>query len=151
MKRILASFFSVVAIAAAQGNYLSVAPPQKVIAKRGAIAQARLDIRLMSGFHVNTDKPEDEYLIPLRLRWEPGPLTAVEIVYPKGEMKKYAFSDKPLSVFTDKFQIVTRFKVDPKAPAGPGLLTGKLRYQACTEDRCFPPKTVDVKLPYSIQ
>ncbi len=151
MKRIFASFFSVLAIAAAQGNYLTVAPPRKVVVKRGGTAEARLDVSLMSGFHVNTDKPEDEYLIPLRLRWSPGPLSAVEIIYPKGEMKKYSFSEKPLSVYTDKFQIVTRFNADTAAPVGPGVLDGKLRYQACTEDRCYPPKTVDIKLPYTIQ
>jgi hypothetical protein len=138
-------------LAAAQGNHLSVAPPKKIVVKRGEIVEARLDVNLLSGFHVNSDKPAEDYLIPLRLRWEPGPLTAADIAYPKAELRNYAFSEKPVSVFTEKFPIVTRFKADAGAPVGPGILSGKLRYQACTDDRCYPPKTVDVKLPYSVQ
>lgn len=156
MKKTLATFFSVAVLlsfvprAVAQGQYLSVAPPQKAIVKRGAIAEVRLNVELMPGFHVNSDKPADAYLIPLRLRWEPGSLVATETVFPKAESRSYSFSQKPVSVFTDKFPIVTKFKSADGAPVGPGFLTGKLRYQACTEDRCFPPKTVEIKLPYSI-
>jgi hypothetical protein len=151
MRRILLSFFSVAIIAAAQGNHLSVAPAKKVVVKRGETAEARIDVALLSGYHVNSDKPAEDYLIPLRLRWQPGPLTPAGIVYPKPELRNYSFSEKPVSVFTEKFPIVTQFKAEPGAPVGPGVLTGKLRYQACSDDRCFPPKTIDVKLPYSIQ
>ncbi len=121
------------------------------MAKRGATVETKLAAAVRPGFHVNSDKPQEEYLIPLRLKWEPGPLTAVSVVYPKPEMEKYAFSDKPLSVFTGSFPIVTKFTVDPKAPAGPGTLIGKLRYQACSNDTCFAPKTVEVRLPYEIE
>jgi hypothetical protein len=157
MKKTLATFFSLVVVlsvaprAAAQGQYLSVVPPQKAVVKRGATAEVRLNVELKPGFHVNSDKPADAYLIPLRLRWEPGALVATETAFPKAEARSYSFSQKPVSVFTDKFPIVTKFTAAPDAPVGPGFLTGKLRYQACTDDRCFPPKTVEVKLPYSIQ
>jgi hypothetical protein len=66
-------------------------------------------------------------------------------------MEKYEFSPKPLSVFTGSFVIATSFKVSLKATPGPALVSGKLRYQACNDKACFPPKTVDIKLPVSIQ
>jgi len=31
------------------------------------------------------------------------------------------------------------------------VLTGKLRYQACNHNACFPPKTIDVKVPADIR
>ncbi len=151
MRRILLSFFSMALIAAAQGQFLSVAPPQKVVVKRGGTAEARLDVTLQSGYHVNSNMPSEEYLIPLRLRWEPGPLAAVDVQYPKPKLENYSFSQKPVSVFTDKFQIVTKLSAQPSAPPGPGIMTAKLRYQACTDDRCFPPRTLEVKIPYTIQ
>jgi hypothetical protein len=46
---------------------------------------------------------------------------------------------------------VTDFKVAANAPAGPGAAVGKLRYQACNDRACFPPKTVEVTVPYQIQ
>ena len=108
-------------------------------------------MKLQSGFHVNSNTPSEDYLIPLRLTWAPGALVAETVSYPKPQMEKYEFSPKPISVFTGDFELVTRFKVDANASLGPGILIGKLRYQACNNNACFPPKTVEVKMPYQVQ
>lgn len=139
------------ALLLAQGNFLMVDPPRKIAAKRGETVEARLAVRVRDGFHVNSDQPAEDYLIPLRLKWEAGPLAPEAIVFPKPEMRKYEFSQKPLSVFTGNFEITARFKVDPKAAPGPGVLVGKLHYQACSHNTCYRPATVEVRLPYEIQ
>jgi hypothetical protein len=54
-------------------------------------------------------------------------------------------------VFTGNFEIATKFKVPVDAVSGPAILLGKLRYQACNSSMCFPPKTVEVKLPVEIR
>jgi hypothetical protein len=129
---------------------LTAAPPKKVEARRNSTIEARVTLRLREGYHANSNVPNDDYLIPLRLRWESGPLAPVEVVYPKPEERNYPFSSKPVSVVSGEFQILTRFKVDAAAPAGPGILIGKLRYQACSEDTCYRPATVEIRLPYEI-
>ena len=53
-------------------------------------------------------------------------------------------------MFSGEFQIVTHFKVPSKAATGPATLTGKLRYQACNNTMCLPPKTLDVSLQVEI-
>ncbi len=128
-----------------------MAPPAQVTAKRNGRVEVKLAVHVQSGYHVNSNAPADAYLIPLRLRWEAGPLAAAEIVYPKPELEQYEFSEKPLAVFTGDFDILTWFHAGPKAPAGPGVLTGKLRYQACNHTTCFAPKTAEVQLPYQIK
>ncbi|HWQ54859.1 MAG TPA: protein-disulfide reductase DsbD domain-containing protein [Bryobacteraceae bacterium] len=130
---------------------LTVAPPEKVVAKRGATAQSRVTVLLGAGYHVNSNTPSEDYLIPLRLTWTPGALVASEVTYPKPVMEKYSFSPKPISVFTGKFDVTTVFKVAPGASPGPGVMAGKLRYQACNDKACFPPKTVEVRLTYQIE
>jgi len=120
------------------------------MAKAGSTVEAKLTVELRNGYHCNSDKPSDEYLIPLKLTWTPGVLEAVDIAYPKPNLEKYSFSDKPLSVYTGDFEIVTKFKVPATAAAGPAILTAKLRYQACTDRMCLPPKTVDVSLPVEV-
>jgi hypothetical protein len=135
----------------AQSNLLTVAPPQKIAVKRGAMAEVKLAAKVQDGYHVNSDTPTEEYLIALKLKWEPGPLLSTETAYPKAEMQKYEFSEKPLSVFTGEFQIAARFKVDGNAAPGPGILVGKLRYQACSHDTCYRPATAEIRLPYEIQ
>lgn len=102
------------------------------------------------GFHVNSNKPTDEYLIPLSLTWSAtGALEAGAVVYPKPVMEKVA--DKPLAVFTGKFDLIANFKVGATAAAGPGVVAGKLKYQACNSTTCFPPKTIEVNVPYQVQ
>jgi hypothetical protein len=136
----------------AQGSgVLTVAPPSKVSAKRNETAEAKIAVQLRKGFHVNSDNPSDAYLIPLRLTWHRSELQVVETVYPKPKMETYEFTSKPLSVFTGDFDIVTRFQVPPKAQTGTAVLLGKLRYQACNEKMCLPPRTVEVRLPVDIR
>ncbi|MBL8213257.1 MAG: hypothetical protein JNK87_21240 [Bryobacterales bacterium] len=134
----------------AQMNLLSVAPPPKLTAKRGTTAEAKLNVQLQNGYHVNSNKPADEYLIPLRLTWTAESLVVDGTTYPTPKMEKYEFSQKPLSVYTGDFQIATKFKVPSTAPLGMKVISGKLRYQACSHKECFPPKSVEVKLPIDI-
>ncbi len=102
------------------------------------------------GYHTNSNTPSDPYLIPLKLTWNPGPLEAVSVMYPKPAMEKYSFSDKPLSVFSGNFDLSTTFKVPANAIPGPTAVTGKLRYQACNDSMCLAPKTIDVRLQVDI-
>lgn len=145
-----ALFLLAASLSSAQNNVLTIAPTDKVTAKAGTEVPVKIVAQLKPGYHCNSDKPSDEYLIPLKLTWTPAPLEVAEVVYPKPQMEKYAFSEKPLSVYTGDFDIVTKFKVPASAPPGPAVLTGKLRYQACTDRMCLPPKTVDVSLPITV-
>jgi len=139
-------------LAQTSANYLTVGQPQKVAGKRNAAVEAKIPCSVQAGFHVNSDKPAEDYLIPLKLTWtstgalEPGP-----VVYPAAQLEKYEFSDKPLSVFTGKFDLTANFKVAANAPAGQGIAAGKLRYQACNDRACFPPKTIDIAISYQVQ
>jgi hypothetical protein len=139
---------------AQSSGYLTVGEPQKVVGKRNTAVQVQIPLVVKEGYHVNSNKPTEEYLIPLKLTWtSTGALEGGEITYPKPLMEKFEFSepDKPLSVYMGKFDLVAKFKVAANAPAGPGVASGKLRYQACSNKACYPPKTVDVAVGYQIQ
>ena len=120
----------------AQGNqYLTAEASQKLVAKRGASAEAKIAVSIQPGFHVNSNTPNDAYLIPLKLTWTSGgALEAGTVIFPKPQMEKYEFSDKPLSVFTGDFDLIAKFKVPAEASQGPGIMLGKLRYQACNSN-----------------
>ncbi|MGH9672433.1 MAG: protein-disulfide reductase DsbD domain-containing protein [Bryobacteraceae bacterium] len=121
------------------------------MALRGATASVAIKVELRDGYHVNSNTPSDEYLIPLRLTWNAAPLQVASVEFPKPRMEKYSFSEQPLSVFVEGFQISTRLRTPSSAPLGPKTLTGKLRYQACNDRLCLPPRTVEVKLPVEIR
>jgi DsbC/DsbD-like thiol-disulfide interchange protein len=133
-----------------QTNVLSVTPPVALKAKAGSTVEAKLSFKLREGYHVNSNTPSDEYLIPLRLTWNPGPLQAAQVLYPKPQMEKYSFSEKPLSVFSGEFQVTTRFKVAASASPGSTVITGKIRYQACNDRMCLAPKNLEVAMPVDV-
>ncbi|HEX3682687.1 MAG TPA: protein-disulfide reductase DsbD domain-containing protein [Bryobacteraceae bacterium] len=117
--------------------------------KRGGNAVETLRVEVLGGFHVNSDKPKDEFLIPLRLTWTAGPLEAKSVTYPKPEEVKVGTD--LLNVFTGSFQVVTTFQSPSSAPQGSATMTGKLRYQACNNEMCFRPATIEVRVPVTIE
>lgn len=131
---------------------LTVQEPQKVVVGRQDEVRIPVRASLRPGYHVNSDRPSENYLIPLRLTWDAGAgLEAVEVIYPRAKLEKFEFTEKPISVLDGEFEIVTRFRRTPGAMPGPAFLTGKLRYQACNDRMCFPPKTLPVRVPLLIQ
>ena len=99
---------------------------------------------------MNSSTPTEKYLIPLTLKWTSTTVETENVEYPKPQSLKLAFESKPLSILSGKFMFLTKFKVGLNTPAGPTTVTGKLRYQACNDKACFPPKTVEIKLPVNV-
>ena len=127
-----------------------MAKPEPIAAKAGTTIEFKLPLQLHEGYHVNSNKPPDRFLIPLRLTWDSGPITAAEIIYPKPDFRKVDFFEGSLPVFSGHFELLTRFKVPPSVPPGLVNVVGKLRYQAFNDRMCLPPKIIDVTLPVSV-
>ena len=92
------------------------------------------------GWHVNSHKPSEEYLIPTEVRVEPDPVVmAGEPRYPEGKNLKFAFADKPLSVYEDRFtvEVPITFRGAP-----PPVLNGSVEFQACSDKECLAPASV---------
>ena len=139
-------------LAAQTGDRLTIGQPDRLVGKRNAAIQAKIPLSVQKGFHVNSNKPMEEYLIPLKLTWNStGALQAGAIDYPAPSIEKFEFAEKPLSIYSGNFNVVAHFKVAGNAQAGPGAVSGKLRYQACNDRACFAPKTVDLTLVYQIE
>ena len=130
---------------------LSVSPVDKLAIQRGAAGEVKITAQLQPGFHVNSNTPSEDYLIPLKLTWAKEPLLAEQVIYPKPQSEKYDFSPTPLSVFSGNFEIVTRFKAPADARNGPAIMNGKLRYQACNNKECLPPRTIEIPVTVEIQ
>jgi DsbC/DsbD-like thiol-disulfide interchange protein len=129
---------------------LTVGQPQKVVGKRNDAVTTKIPVSILDGYHVNSNTPSDEYLIPLKVTWTSlGALEGGQVTYPKPE--KITVGDQSLSVFTGKFDLGVNFKVSAKAPAGPGVASGKLGFQACNNKMCFPPKSIEISVPYQVQ
>lgn len=142
------------ALIAQMAPSLAISPLPTVKAAKGTVTSIALKASLPAGYHANSDKPTETYLIPLTVKWTGGPLKMDSIVYPQPKFEKFPFQlpgDKPLSVITGDFTITTKFRVPADAPAGPAAETGTLRYQACDNKACYPPKTVPLNITVSVE
>lgn len=148
---ILAAFSPCLRAQSPGNAVLSLAPPAHLTIQRGGAADFSLKAELQPGFHVNSNMPGDDYLIPIKLTWNKEPLEAEQVNYPKAQMEKLSFSQNPISVYTGSFEIATKFKAPTTAMPGMAFMNGKLRYQACNNKECLPPKTIDVRVTLDIQ
>jgi DsbC/DsbD-like thiol-disulfide interchange protein len=117
----------------------------------GAKVRAAVVAEISPGFHINDHKPLQDYLIPTELTLEPNNLFSVaKIVYPKGEAKKFAFSDQPLLVYEGTLAVGALLEVARNAAPGVHTLKGKFAYQACNDHACLPPASVPVTLEVKV-
>ncbi|MGE3703910.1 MAG: thioredoxin family protein [Vicinamibacterales bacterium] len=110
----------------------------------GSELRAAVKITLPEGFHVNSNKPRDESLIPIVLTVTPPPgVTVTEIVYPTPTDLKQRGAEQPLSVFEKEFTIGVALAVDAGAALGEVAIPARLRYQACDETMCYIPTSAE--------
>lgn len=125
----------------------TVLPPAPLELKAGETVEASIFVRIRRGYHINSDKPAEEYLIPTRLTWDIAPLEALAVTYPEAEIFVSQFSDDVMLVFSGEVEFKTSVRVPKTIPEGLTELAGTLRYQACTEKACLAPTSVDFTLP----
>jgi thiol:disulfide interchange protein DsbD len=118
----------------------------------GTAFQVAVVMKIRPGFHVNAREVTQDYLIRTDLRAEvPVGFKVGDVIYPKGKLQTFSFSkDKPLNVYTDSITILLPVTALRDAPAGPQHLPLKLRYQACSDEICLPPVTLDLDVPLNV-
>ena len=146
----IAALAFVAASASAQFKALEVAsvqPAAPVKLAAGKTIDVPVSIRIRRGYHINSDKPAESYLIPTSLTWDVPGFKTVSVKYPEAEVVKYDFSEKPLSVYSGTIEITSTLTAPAELPAGLTELTGKFRYQACNNKACLPPRTTEFAVP----
>jgi DsbC/DsbD-like thiol-disulfide interchange protein len=122
------------------------AVPEGQVFRAGGKGTVTLRVTLPQTVHVQSDKPLDKSLIPTALTIEPPPGLRVEkIVYPAASKLKQEGQTQPLAVFGHDFTITVHLAVAAGTAAGELSVPARLRYQACDEFMCYPPKNVDTK------
>jgi DsbC/DsbD-like thiol-disulfide interchange protein len=116
---------------------------------RGKAFEAAIVVKIATGYHMNSHKPSDSYLIPTTISPQlPAGFTLAEAIYPAGRDEKFPFSpDKPLNVYSGSVTFRLRLTADNSAALGAATIPVTLRYQACNMSACLPP----VKVPVSLE
>jgi suppressor for copper-sensitivity B len=117
----------------------------------GETARVAAKVTVEEEWHVNSNTPTFDYLIPTKLDLElPASWPEETLRYPKHEMQTFAFADQPLAVYDGEFVILAEVKVPADAQKGPVPVRGALRYQACNDSQCLPPVTTDATVTLTV-
>ena len=132
---------------------VTATPPQPVTVAPGGSVRVELRFRVSPGYHINSNKPTSEFLIPTSLKLSPPPsLTPGAIVYPAGKDLSFAFSPKEkLNVYAGEFIVRAELRALASAPAGSYKVPGELRFQACNDRACFPPSKLPVEVEVTVR
>jgi hypothetical protein len=120
--------------------------------KAGNAAEASFKLTIASGYHINANPPSFSYLKATELTVEPGAgITTGKPVYPSSVTRKFAFSKDPLAVYEGETMIKLPLNAAASAQKGARTLKGKLRIQACDEEACYPPRTIETSIPVTVK
>ena len=130
-----------------------VAPVERVAVAPGTAVNVLLKFRLSEGYHINSNVPRSELLIPTVLTLQaPSPAVSIRITYPKGEDVAFEFEpSEKLNVYAGEFVITARVRAARAAKPGDHAVRGTLKYQACNDRACFPPKSLPVEFQLSVE
>jgi len=119
--------------------------------RRGRSSQVMVVMDIPSGFHVNSSRPLEKFLIATQLQIEaPGGMRVGPVLYPRAALRTLKFSKSKVSVYEGRATM--RFNVTVPANFGSDSveLKARLRYQSCNDEVCFPPQTRELTIPIKI-
>jgi hypothetical protein len=148
----LCVFCASVALAQGSSPSVTVAPIGTVVVTRGSKAPLEIALHVNKGFHVNSNKPNDELLLPTVVHLNPPQeIMIVNVQYPAGEQLALPFmgNDK-LSVYSGDFTVTADVRIPKTAALGTLRVHGEVKYQACDNRQCFPPKTTPLEFDVKV-
>lgn len=129
-----------------------MAPVGQVQLRAGSTTNLEMAFRISDGFHINSNTPHSDFLIPTQLKLSlPSQIAVTDVKYPAGKDETFPFSpSEKLSVYSGEFSIDTMLKARPNAVPGDYAVQGELTYQACDKAACYPPKTMPVQFHVTV-
>jgi thiol:disulfide interchange protein DsbD len=97
-----------------------------------------------NGWHINSNKPLDDFVIPTKLSFDGTELVSAE--YPPHTVRTFTFSGgQKLAVYEGTIQIPFTAKLQTG-----DKIKGKLHYQACNDTVCLPPRDAEVTIDTNV-
>ncbi|HJQ67977.1 MAG TPA: protein-disulfide reductase DsbD domain-containing protein [Blastocatellia bacterium] len=143
---------SAVSQAQTSASVVKVKPQESVYKiKPGATFQVAVVLEIDGGYHINSNQPAEKFLIPTTLKVETlKGLRANAVRYPKAKIQKFSFAEKPMSVFDGRTVLRFTARALPTLAGGSHTLKAKLTVQACNDEMCLRPQTVNVEIPLEV-
>lgn len=118
---------------------------------RGITVRGYVVLDIPGGLHVNSRYPKSKYAIPTIVTVNATGVTLGGVSYPRGKNRKFSFSDDTINIYEGRVSFGFNVAV-PKGYKGNTVkVRAKVRYQACTDEVCYAPKTKEVSFTARIR
>ena len=129
---------------------IEVKQSQNVI-PAGTSAQVAVLLNLEENWHVNSDRPSLDFLIGTELIvQEKEGLSVSAYIYPPSKEYNFDFATEPVDVIEGEAPIFFTVHADEDIETGSYTLDGTLQIQACDNEVCLAPTTLNVEIPIEI-
>ena len=119
--------------------------------ERGKTARGSVVLNIPGGLHVNSSRPASEFAIATVVKVSGASGVRVTgLTYPKGKNRKFAFSENTINVYEGRVSFPFTVTVPASFKGKTIRLTASVKYQACTDEVCYPPKTKSITLTANV-
>ncbi len=118
---------------------------------RGSKVKGSIVLSIPGGLHVNSSRPNSEYAIPTSVRIIGQGVRTGGISYPRGRNRKFQFSENVINVYEGRVTIPFTVTVPANFRGSTVRVRAVVRYQACTNEVCYPPKNKEVTITARVQ
>lgn len=119
--------------------------------RAGTAFEAFVMVQVADGWHVNAHEPAQQYFIGTTLDIVPREDLRVEAAYyPDPLFRTFGFTDDTLAVYEGEIAIILAARASEALATGTHILQSRLRIQACNDEVCLRPSTVEVPIPVEI-
>lgn len=113
---------------------------------RGKAARATVVLSIPGGLHANSNRPGSEYAIPTTVRASSSGAKIGSVTYPRGVNRKFSFSESTINVYEGRPKFTFNVTVPANSTAKTIRINVSVRYQACNDEVCYPPKTKEMTM-----
>lgn len=113
---------------------------------RGGSVKGTVTLSIPGGLHVNSNRPSLENLIPTTVRVSAVGAKVSAVSYPRGRNRKFQFSESLLNVYEGTVSFSFNLSVPANFKGNAVRVRAVVRYQACTDEVCYPPRSKEITL-----
>ncbi len=115
-------------------------------ARRGVQTRGTVVLTIPKELHVNSNKPNSEYAIPTTVRISGNGIKLSTVRFPRGTNRKFQFSENLINVYEGTVFFPFTVTVPKNQRGNTITVKATVRYQACTEEVCYPPRSKSVEI-----
>ncbi len=113
---------------------------------RGGSVKGTVTLSIPGDLHVNSNRPNSEYYIPTTVKVSATGAKTSGVSYPRGRNRTFQFSESALNVYEGTVSFSFNLTVPASFKGNAVKVRAVVRYQACNNEVCFPPRSKEVTL-----